>query len=563
MSAAAASAAGPALRHRRSWWSRTVTPRIAIGVGCGLVLTAIALALHDRALNAHLWIDEGISIGIASHPLGSIPHVLRFDGSPPLYYVLLHVWTSAFGTSAATTHSLSLLCAVLAVPAALWAGWSTFGPRAGIASALLACFSPFLALYADETRMYSLVFLLATLATGAFLHALVWRRRRYAVVLAILMAALLYTHGWGLFFMATAGVAALGLLTAGPDRRGLAIDIAIAFGGAALLFAPWVPTLLFQSHHTGAPWSHKPVGKSLGRALTRMLGGRIPEDLLLVAGLGGAAGALWRRGPRERRSLLALLALSAGTLLLAWGFSRVATPAWALRYLVIVLAPLVILLGAGLARAGVVGMAALAVTIGAFWLGKPPTHTFQNKSNVATIANALGPELPRGTLVASPAPEEVPVLHYYLPSGMRFLTPLGAPHDPRVMDWVDALRRLRASRVHRVLMPALDTLAPGTRLLLVRPLYGKADSPWTKGIQRIELRWRTALLHDRAFTEIRDLVPSRYSSRATVAGDLFVRRHGSARTLTSANVPGPRATRSTSPRRRGPTGRHGPRAARA
>ena len=51
-------------------------------------------------------------------------------------------------------------------------------------------------------------------------------------------------------------------------RRALVRDGVLAFGGAALLFAPWVPTLLYQAAHTGAPWSHRPTGRSLERAIS-------------------------------------------------------------------------------------------------------------------------------------------------------------------------------------------------------------------------------------------------------------------------------------------------------
>ena len=40
--------------------------------------------------------DEAITTGIASHSLSAIPGLLRHDGSPPLYYFLLHFWIQAF-----------------------------------------------------------------------------------------------------------------------------------------------------------------------------------------------------------------------------------------------------------------------------------------------------------------------------------------------------------------------------------------------------------------------------------------------------------------------------------
>ena len=83
--------------------------------------SALSLALRTQAIHARFWIDEGLSVGIASHPLADIPGVLRQDGSPPLYYLLLSVWMSVFGNGEADTHALSLAFAILTVPAA-WLG---------------------------------------------------------------------------------------------------------------------------------------------------------------------------------------------------------------------------------------------------------------------------------------------------------------------------------------------------------------------------------------------------------------------------------------------------------
>ena len=138
--------------------------------------------------------DEAITTGIASHSLSAIPGVLRHDGSPPLFYLLLHVWISVFGASEAATHSLSLVFGLLCIPAGIWAAWSLFGRRAGLYAAVLFAFSTFLTAYATETRMYELMALLGILATAAFLHAFVYRRRRYLILFAVCQALMLYTH---------------------------------------------------------------------------------------------------------------------------------------------------------------------------------------------------------------------------------------------------------------------------------------------------------------------------------------------------------------------------------
>ena len=44
-----------------------------------------------------LWLDEALSVNIAKLPLGQMPGALVQDGSPPLYYLLLHFWMLLFG----------------------------------------------------------------------------------------------------------------------------------------------------------------------------------------------------------------------------------------------------------------------------------------------------------------------------------------------------------------------------------------------------------------------------------------------------------------------------------
>ena len=85
---------GPPARPRRradaastgSSPGATSTPLLLV------TLAALALVLHGRTLWTSYWGDEAIAVGIAAHPLGSLPHYLVDDGSPPLYYVALHYW---------------------------------------------------------------------------------------------------------------------------------------------------------------------------------------------------------------------------------------------------------------------------------------------------------------------------------------------------------------------------------------------------------------------------------------------------------------------------------------
>jgi hypothetical protein len=149
--------------------------------------------------------------------------------------------------------------------------------------------------------------------------------------------------------------------------------------------------------------------------------------------------------------------------------------------------------------------------------------TLERKSNVTHVARALAPALAPGTLVVSTQPEQVPELAHELPSGMRFVTPLGAVPDPGVMDWRDALPRLRAARFARVLGPRLRRLRRGTRVLLIQPRFSHPDSPWTLRIRGIARRWGRALRRSPLLRRLRVVRPRHGSSRSTVSATLLER----------------------------------------
>ncbi|HYD10889.1 MAG TPA: hypothetical protein VEA78_12380, partial [Acidimicrobiales bacterium] len=75
---------------------RVVPARAVPGILAG-VAVAVGVALRV-ASTSDLWLDEALSVHIAELPLGDMIDALRRDGHPPLYYLLLHGWTSVFGT---------------------------------------------------------------------------------------------------------------------------------------------------------------------------------------------------------------------------------------------------------------------------------------------------------------------------------------------------------------------------------------------------------------------------------------------------------------------------------
>lgn len=436
--------------------ARWVTPAVLAG------LVAVSAFIRTRAIDAGYWIDEGLSVGIADRPLADIPGTLRQDGSPPLYYLLLHGWMRILGSGETATHALSLVVALTTIPLAYWAGQRFFGTRAGWACAVTAATIPFLSRYAQETRMYALVMLESLLLCIAFVAGPVRGRRIALPGLTLALTLLLYTHNWGIhLFVGT--IAASVVLVA---TRRLAVplwSLTLALVAAVALYAPWIPTLVDQARETGAPWSRLPGWHWLAVAA-----------LILAAGL--TLALTLPTGDLARAALLALGVLGATALVCAFVVARI-EPGWATRYLAILAGPVVLLAGAAVARARHVGTVALAAVVGLWlWQGTP-----ELKSNARELSAALAPTLRPGDVVLATQPEQVPVLAHYLPDAVRFMTVLGPSGDDGVMDWRDAMARLRAASPGAAVTAAVREVPSGGQVVVISPVVtgGGWSTQWT------------------------------------------------------------------------------------
>ena len=217
-----------------------------------------------------------------------------------------------------------------------------------------------------------------------------------------------------------------------------------------------------------------------------MLGDFAQVALLMAAGAGLAALYPPRRSP-VARAAWALLAVALLTLALAWVSSHL-SPAWANRYLAVALPPLLLAGAAGLAHAGRLGVAGLVVAAA---LAAGDTAR-DDKSNVRDVAEAVAPSLRPGDLVVSTWPEQVPVLGYYLPPGLRYATLTGAQRDTGVTDWRDGVERLRASSPEAGPAAAARRSAPRSAAgagdadhLRHRPLAGAVDRARPPALGRV------------------------------------------------------------------------------
>jgi mannosyltransferase len=512
--------------HAPAWFNRMPT-WLSTG-GIVLVLMVVSTVLRTRQISGELWFNEAIAVGVAQHSLGDLPGLVRASGGSPLYYTLLHFWIDVVGSSSSDVHWLSGLFALLTIPAAMWVGWSLGGRRAGIFAAILFAFSSYMTQFSEEAQPYELLVLLSLLTTGGFLRGFVYRQRRYLVLFAVGLEAMLYTQATaGLY--AFGAVCALGVvywLGGQPVREGFLRDTAICLGAVALFYLPWLPTTIHQIGHDTSPWHYTPIA---GAALpSQITGGDRVDVTLLVALLVGCVPMLVaaRRHSREAVTIWALITLTVLGIALA-RLGSVAGPSWTYRYFGEMVAPILLLGALGSARARVVGVIAIVLTIA--FCANPSSFAPAHKSNMQQVNAQLGPLLHPGDVVAVAQPEQTPLAYYYLPSGLRWSTTLGPVSKPSVMDWSDAYSRLQKAAPSATIGAVVASLKPGQQLLFVRPLTEGVmnwKAPWAELVRRRAAQWGQILTRDAADGTLTQVVtaPTYYPSACCVASSAVLYR---------------------------------------
>lgn len=447
------------------------------------VVAVLAIGVVARFVAfSHLWLDEALTLNIARLPLRQLPDALRHDGAPPLYYVLLHTWIEAFGTSTLAVRALPGLFGVIALPltwvAAARSGELRDGADAGAvrrsawASVVILALSPFALRYSTEGRMYTLVTVEVLVGVVAVLSLLAGGGWRPVAVLAAATGAALLTHYWTFYFLPVT-VAAL-LLVA---RRGTAHAragarralVGLAVGCA--LFLPWAPVFLYQLRHTGTPWGDPGTFRTMFDTVFSFAGGYWDAGILLGLVYFGLVALAVLAAPVDRRHVLLdlrtrppgreLAAVTFGTLAVAVVAGQVGRSAFAVRYAAGVFAVFVLVLGIG-ASVFVdprVHHAVLAVVVlASLWAAVP--NVVGERTSAATVAAALDAHASPGDVVAYCPDQLGPSVSRELRAdGLVQLTFPRAAAPERV-DWVDYARVNRAANTAAFARMLLDRAGP-------------------------------------------------------------------------------------------------------
>ncbi|GAB4528797.1 MAG: hypothetical protein Tsb0014_10370 [Pleurocapsa sp.] len=179
---------------------------------------------------------------------------------PPLYYILLHYWSSWLGDSPGVIRSLSAVISLLAFPGLYWLCWELFRqPLVAWTGVGLMAVSPIFVLYAREARLYSLWIVIILFATAALLRALRFNKPLHWVFYTFCLSLGFYTTP--LFFLVAIAHAVYLIGTQKAIFSQVIINYLLASLTAVIIFSPWLFFIItnFNSSYNSTSWTERVI----------------------------------------------------------------------------------------------------------------------------------------------------------------------------------------------------------------------------------------------------------------------------------------------------------------
>jgi uncharacterized membrane protein len=175
-----------------------------------LAIAAFPVCLYlTYGIDRPLWLDEANTVHIAKGSPEQIIEALSLDVSPPLYYLVLAGWMRIFGDSEIAVRTPSVLFYLAGIYVVWRLGRMLLGAEGAWLTAFVYAVSPVAGRQAQNTRMYTMLALLAGLSMIVFVILNRDKHRRRPAWFAgfgLLVFLGLNTHYWFAFVLASYGI---------------------------------------------------------------------------------------------------------------------------------------------------------------------------------------------------------------------------------------------------------------------------------------------------------------------------------------------------------------------
>lgn len=195
-----------------------------------------------------LWHDEAFSTLMVEYPITEMFSRLALDVHPPFYYLAYYGWQEIFSNSVFYLRLFSLVFGLVALIGIYMLVEKTFKDKwLAIGASLIAAVNPFLVLYSQEGRMYTLGLALTVFASYFLIRAVREKKVFFWFLFIVLASAASYTHYYLFFSIFALFIFLVYFAYRQKEKRSYYVKgglISAAF--LVVLYLPWLSEFLDQ-----------------------------------------------------------------------------------------------------------------------------------------------------------------------------------------------------------------------------------------------------------------------------------------------------------------------------
>lgn len=395
----------------------------------GAIMAAGAVLLFTGITNESLWYDESYTGALVRRSMADIISITGGDNHPPLYYLMLRVFTLIFGNTVFSLRAFSVIGALLLASLGIGPVRRALGERVGILYTILSFTMPITVAMAQEARMYTWA---AFWVTGCALYGFFSYEEgklKDWILFCVFSVTAAYTHYYAL--LAVIIICAFVLLMMLIKKKKLIPFLYVA-AAMAVAYIPWLVKLISAMNRVRASYWIPPVTtdviqKTFAYPFSNKffvpLSGSFPAFCYMIAAIILSWGILSKIFQKDKKVILPIIAQGTYLLTIIAGIvaSWVIRPVLVERYMVNVLGLFILALSFAMANLG----KKITPTIVALVLilavsGLQIHHTLTNRFNGPMKEAVQTLQVQPGDIFLHTDEHTIGTFSYYYPDNMNY-----------------------------------------------------------------------------------------------------------------------------------------------
>lgn len=224
-----------------NFWKKLTRSKLLIFL---MIFTLATVFYLFKIEFSDLWSDEIYTKSMLGGSLSDFFAKFKNDLHPPLYYLVLRLFTGLFGLNAISLRLFSVLGVLSTILLGYFAGQRVFGKQGALYFCLMLISVPMLAAYSHQARMYTWA---AFSVTGVFIYSYLFMRtakNRDLALLFVFTVLAMYTHYYSMAAAFVANMFVFLHLLLTKNKKWLPHLFSLLL--AAIIFLPWLFMFIIQ-----------------------------------------------------------------------------------------------------------------------------------------------------------------------------------------------------------------------------------------------------------------------------------------------------------------------------